>query len=211
MDKPPILPLYEAFFIMSMNLYCESALDSIEEIGSVFEHAYEEKDREVIDQNMDLILNNLQNIIMQGASLSRFFWPSKSGENNIHKKRGQYLRKVFSIKETSPLKNRTLRNSIEHFDEKLDTYFSEMRVGYTVNKYIGAEPDPNGVKNHFFRAYFIDTATFEILGQKLKIEPLMNEIYEIHEKLEFFRQSMNFRSKRSKDARDKEKQSRHRG
>jgi hypothetical protein len=67
----------------------------------------------------------------------------------------------------------------------------------TLNRYLGAEPPQNGVKKHFFRAYFVDTGTFEILGQKLKIEPLVNEIYDIHEKLGVFRKTMRFKVKES--------------
>ncbi len=193
MENYAIQPHCEAFFIIGMLFNCESAMDSIEDINTIFDAAQKKENADIIDECMNSILNNLQNIISQGASLSRFFWPSQAGEQKIHKKRAKYLREVFEVNENSPLKNRTLRNAIEHFDEKLDIYFQKPEVGFFLNKYIGPEPDRNGVKNHFFRAYFIDTATFEILGQKLKIEPLVEEIYSIYEKLEIFRKSERFK------------------
>jgi predicted P-loop ATPase len=134
MENYPIQPQYEAFFIESMLLNCESALDSIAEIDSIFEAADQRDDREIIDENLTYILDGLQNVISQGAALSRFFWPPKNGEEKIHKKRAKYLRDVFEIKESSPLKNRNLRNAIEHFDEKLDVYFKEPKVGYIINR-----------------------------------------------------------------------------
>ena len=58
---------------------------------------------------------HLQNIIIQSAALSRYFWPPRNRVkelNKIHKKRAEYLREAFEISKNSALKNRDLRNQL---------------------------------------------------------------------------------------------------
>lgn len=95
------------------------------------------------------------------------------------KKRGEELRRQYNISDDSPLKSRDLRNAIEHFDERLDQYFSGAVVGTIIPHYIGSEPPPSQVKCHFFRAYFMDTGVFELLGHRYHIEPLSRELWRI--------------------------------
>lgn len=58
------------------------------------------------------ILNDLQNMVVQAGSLSRYFWPVRKG----HEARAAALRRAFDMSESSPLFSRDLRNAIEHFD-----------------------------------------------------------------------------------------------
>ena len=190
MENYPILPHCEAFYIMSMLFNCDSALDSLEEIDGIFEEMHTKEDLNVLDENIDSVLNNLQNLVGQGAALSRFFWPVRNGKLSQHERRGKRLRDALLVDDESPLKNRELRNAIEHFDEKLDTYLSGRVVGNILPKYIGVELDRHGVPNHFFRAYFIDKGVFEILGHRLHIRPLINEIYRIYRLLMEFQSKM---------------------
>lgn len=190
MNDYAIWPHCEAFYIMSILFNCDSALDSLEDIDAIFEEMHKKEDLSVLDEHIDIILNNLQNIVGQGAALSRFFWPVRAGKENRHDRRAKVLREAFQIDDSSPLKNRDLRNAIEHFDEKLDTYLSGRVVGYILPKYIGPEPDRHGVPNHFFRAYFVDKGVFEILGHRLHIEPLVNEIYRVNDLLTEFQKNM---------------------
>lgn len=190
MEDYAIYPHCEAFYIMSMMFNCDSALDSLEVIDSIFEEMHTKEDTTVLHDNIDVILNNLQNIVGQGASLSRYFWPARSGKNKEHDLRAEQLRGAFAIDDYSPLKNRDLRNAIEHYDEKLDTYLKGRVIGNILPKYIGPEPARDGVPHHFFRAYFVDKAVFEILGHRLSIEPLIKEIYRIDELLAEFQQDM---------------------
>lgn len=190
MDDFAIYPHCEAFYIMSMIFNCDSALDSLDVVDAIFEEMHKNEDLTVLNDYTDDILNNLQNIVGQGASLSRFFWPARCGKTNEHELRAKRLREAFGIDDSSPLKNRDLRNAIEHYDEKLDTYLKGRVIGNILPKYIGPEPERHGVPHHFFRAYFVDKAVFEILGHRLNIEPLVNEIYRINDLLTEFQQKM---------------------
>src|SRR3546814_8574091 len=82
-------------------------------------------------EKKDILLDCLQNVVNQSGAISRYFFPSRDGvkgtdKKTIHRDRGQYLSKVFDVKDDSHLMNRALRNSIEHFDERLDLYLQEI-------------------------------------------------------------------------------------
>lgn len=65
---------------------------------------------------------------------------------------------------------------MEHFDERLDKYLAKGVVGTIFPEYFGLEGKGDDVPLHFFRAYSIETGTFEMLGERFEIEPLANEL-----------------------------------
>lgn len=131
------------------------------------------------DIDSHAVLDELQNIIVQAAAVSRYFWPSGSG----HEARGRDLRQQFQVAEDSPLKSRDLRNMIEHFDEKLDHYLARGIVGHIIPHYFGPMGRSRGVPQHFFRAYFTNVGVFEILGKRYEIEPIAKELWRLQKLL----------------------------
>lgn len=121
-------------------------------------------------------LNRVQNIVLRGAAISRFLWPTGAK----YKKRGETLRKALATTESSLLYSRTLRNRMEHFDEYLDDYLQTITAGSFIPDHFG--PKPSGYRGpfHLFRAYFIDTGEFEILGATSLVPPIADEIGRIH-------------------------------
>lgn len=123
---------------------------------------------EMTDELRNQILDNLQNILVHSAAISRYFWPSYCNDktkNNIFKRRGLELKDIFELNDNSPLKSRELRNTLERFDENLDLYLHEKPlVGRVFAAYVGGYPESE-VPLHFFRAYYIDIGIFEVLGQ----------------------------------------------
>lgn len=90
------------------------------------------------------------------------------------------LRKAFQLDDSSPLKDRSLRDALEHFDERLDQFLLVNDAG------------------HFFPTPMIDDHTlvdeptakifklvdptegyFAILGKKYQFEPIMPEVARI--------------------------------
>lgn len=181
---------YQAFYIESMLSITSSAIDSTEKLKIIFD-----PNADLTNIHQDEILDWVQNIFTQAAALSRYFWTVKN-KNKLHKKRSQYLRKVFNISENSPIKNRDLRNMIEHFDENLDVFVNQPVVGTIIPNHVGLEPEDNGVPYHVFRAFYYRIGVFEVLGQKFQLQPVVNEIYEIHRKLiDFVEAGFVFRTK----------------
>ena len=174
-----IWPPAEVFYIHSMLFNSRSAVTSIDRVSAIFKAISEgtagEKGGE---REMDEILNNLQNIIVNGAALSRFLWPPRKE----HAWRGAQIQRSLGISDSSPLRSRDLRNDIEHIDERLDEYLEKGLVGYVHPQYVGPTQSSE-VPTHFFRAYFVDTGHFQLLGKKYDIPPLAEAIVELHDKL----------------------------
>ena len=167
---------YEAFYIQSMLFNARAAAGSIEQINAVM-HVVQENSPEdpVSALPVHLLLEHLQNLILHAAALSRYFWPSR----DKHEWRGAQLRRALSVGDDSPLKSRDLRNAIEHFDERLDVYLEEGLTGHIIPAYVGPMPKSGGVPLHLFRAYFVDTGEFELLGQRFNMPLIAGEVLRV--------------------------------
>ena len=184
-EMPAIWPLYEAFYIESMLFCTASALTSRDFVVNWLQGVEQSSDwSRLMSSGSEQILDELLNIVNQGAALSRYFFPARAGKGQKHEKRAARLREVFDVNASSPLKDRNLRNSIEHFDERLDDYLAKGIAGIILPKYIGYTPDVDDVPHHLFRAFYIDTAIFEVLGERFEIQPLVDEILRIHQLLD---------------------------
>ncbi len=65
--------------------------------------------------------------LVHAAGVSKYFWPSSKDKLSI--KRGEKLREAFPEDSVETLKDRKLRNRIEHFDEYLDKFLLKDPVG----------------------------------------------------------------------------------
>lgn len=181
-----ILTPHHAFYIQSMLFNTTSAFQSCSIAEKIIKKI---SDGEIDPQEKkDILLDCLQNVVNQSGAISRYFSPSRDGKKGtdkktIHKDRGLYLSKVFGVKDDSPLMNRTLRNSIEHFDERLDLYLQDGIVGYIFPSLILPEPEDSYVPHHIFRAYYLKQGIFQVLGERYEIQPIVDEIAKIHDLL----------------------------
>jgi hypothetical protein len=172
---------HEVFYIESMLTITRTAMADQSMLRTIIEELNTGK-----TDHKELVLDIVQNIITHAASISRYFWPSST--DKIHKQRGQRLREAFEINESNPIKNRNVRNFIEHFDEKLDIFLQEGIAGNIIPSHLGKRVTENEDINHFFRAYFIDEWKFHVLGQEFNVHIIINELIRIHLLLEKFNQ-----------------------
>jgi hypothetical protein len=174
-----IWPPAEAFYIHAMLFNTRSAIASIEWVSNMFDTISKgTAGPKGGEKEMDDILNNLQNIVVNGAALSRFLWPP----NKAHEWRGVQLRTALQIDSSSALKSRGLRNDIEHIDERLDEYLEKGVVGYVHPQFVGLTQKQE-VPTHYFRAYFVDSGRFRLLGSEYDIPPIADAIVKLHERL----------------------------
>lgn len=181
-EAPGIWPPYEAFYIESL-LYCtNSALRSATAVRDSLEagrtHA---AGSTAWSKQASNILDGVQNIAIQAAALSRYFWPARS--DAIHARRGQHLREGLNVHEDSPIRNRELRNQIEHFDEALDRLLAGGVAGNVFSQYVGPFPGEDEVPRFLFRAYFTDTGLFELLGHRYPMQPIVDEMSDLHDRV----------------------------
>jgi hypothetical protein len=173
-----IWPPYEAFYIEAMLFNSTSVLESSKLVGQWID-LFEKSERENLPYPpQQVILDALQNLVNHAAALSRYFWPSR--DKDIHKDRSVHLQRRFGVDDNSPLKSRDLRDSIEHFDERLDRYVASGITGHIVPFFVGRTPEDSQVPLHIFRAYYLDTGIFVVLGKQFNIRPILDEVERIH-------------------------------
>ncbi|WP_303827022.1 hypothetical protein [Asticcacaulis taihuensis] len=186
-DEFGIEPIHVAFYVEAMIFNTSSALQACERAVNIIEQIEDGK-LDVQAQKGDL-LDALQNIINHSGAISRFFWPPEATPRktkslkNLHKNRADYLKRTFGISESSALSNRALRNAIEHFEERLDLYLSDGIVGHVFPSLILGKPEETEIPHHIFRAYYLETGEFQILGERYAIEPIVDELVALHERL----------------------------
>lgn len=190
LDNPAFTP-YHIFYIESILFNCTSVRRSDNVIEALFSRFEKDRDAGVKSElPTTALLGEMQNITIHAGSISRFLWPSPTKDKEMsesHKIRGETLRKVLDVNDNSPLKNRGLRNAIEHFDERLDKYLSSEITGNIFPEYVGPRPEDDGVPRHIFRAYFIDDYTFVLLNEEFDLFPLIDEVYRVAKILEGFK------------------------
>ena len=177
-NSPAIWPPYRAFYVSGMLFNTQSACTSIEIVSSIIRQLGQDYGL-IATVDTHSALNELQNIVLQGAAVSKYLWPIRRG----HEARGEQLRREFDIDETSPLYSRDLRNGIEHFDERLDSYLASGIVGNIIPEFFGISGDTHGVPTHYFRAFFVDSGEFQLLGDKYKIQPLAEALWSLNQAL----------------------------
>jgi hypothetical protein len=177
-----IWPPHEVFYIESLLHSTGVALRAGADVraalqeGSRFEPSSGEWQQHAFD-----ILSGVQNIVLQGASISRYFWPTRSKEP--HLSRAERLRTSLGVRDDCVLKNRALRNRLEHLDEHLDVFCGGLVAGVVLPSYVGpSAPEPD-VPTYLFRAYYTDIGVFEILGDRFAVQPIYDEIDRLHDRL----------------------------
>ena len=137
------------------------------------------------------VVSAVHEALAHAASLSRFFWPSHAAGKHtadlktLKNRRAKKLRRAFGLADKSPLKDRQLRDALEHFDERLDRFLLDHHVGYFF-------PGPM-VKDHtlsdesagkIFKLVDPEAACFVLLGKKYFFAPVRKEVFHIFEEVE---------------------------
>lgn len=114
-------------------------------------------------------------ILHRSAALSRVFWPASKKPAVIT--RGRFLRDLFELGSDSALNpdSRDLRNTIEHWDERLDAdeWYLAMDSKYrrlVIGPFTDLQPD-----EYTLRAYDPTTDTARCGTDELPIRPLVKE------------------------------------
>jgi hypothetical protein len=124
------------YYVMSECYRAISALDELERLAGI---------REVLQPGVERlelksILDQLRLALMASASVSRVFWPVRNASKKA-RARATRLKELFGLDDDHPLASRRLRNSIEHFDERLDEwvgvaprpYLTEQTVAHPID------------------------------------------------------------------------------
>ena len=171
-----IFATYEAFYIQSIMYTADRCLESFER--------YDKLRRDGgagVDQ-----VSAVHEALGHAASLSRYFWQSGAGPRKrpkmsaLQKARAQKLRDAFGLSDSSALRDRSLRDSLEHFDERLDEYLLRSGAGqYLPLPRVGdSDGLPDGIK-HIFKLVDPERQVFVILDRRFEFGPILAEVEQI--------------------------------
>lgn len=180
MDEPRakgIEPAHQGFYVQSMLFNAIAAVRSAQTAYAMLTAVRENGSYE--DLYGTRFLSELQNLVVNAGALSRYFWPARAD----HRWRGAELRQAFQIGDDHPLKDRKFRNAIEHFDENLDDYLDGGVFGCILPEHIGPALHSGGIPTHIFRAFYVDTGKFQLLGDTYDIQPVADAVAELHGQL----------------------------
>ena len=177
-----IWPPYEAFYIEAMLFNTTAALTAAETVARVMDALESGEVSDFGDIDQQAILDALQNIVAHSAMLSKFLWPVRQRPEHLN--RAEHLRIRLAVADDSALKNRSLRDYLEHFDERLDLHLRGGIVGHIIPSFVGySSQDESGVPLHVFRAFYVDRGLFKTLSDSYEIQPILDEVHRIHELL----------------------------
>lgn len=162
-------------YVQAMQFHAHNALYSLE------------RKKEIIERNKTALrsadcqlalFNEQQNILAQASAVSRYFWPSRRSSEA----RGSALRECLSIAGGDPLYDRSLRNALEHYDERLDAFLSENGSQNYVTEFYGNRSDLPA-DSCFLKAFFVDQDVFYVLGEEYSFSPIILSIGELNTKI----------------------------
>lgn len=168
-----IIPYYEAFYIHSIHYAADRASLAFER----YKVAVADRD------DPAMIVALVQEALTHAAALSRFFWPSPRKGDQLAPARGKKLRQAFGLEDSSPLSSREVRNAIEHFDERLDSFLLPERFGYFFpTPRIGSHGLADEITGNIFKLVDPESEIFVLLGEKYEFGPIRKAVFDIYAK-----------------------------
>jgi hypothetical protein len=163
-DCNGISPPFLVFYVFSIQYAAGRSTQSFEMLERMI----------ALRSSADSIMAEVQDALTHAAALSRFFWPA--AKDTLSQKRGTQLRTLFKIDDASALRDRALRNSFEHFDERLDEYLLRNNVGHFFpNAVVGAFKRSDEVPSHIFKLIDPIAGTCVILGEEFEYKHIFQE------------------------------------
>lgn len=133
---------------------------------------------------------NARAVANAAAMISKILWPGQMRKardedgqqferrRQLAEIRGPALREALGVSNESPLKNRAVRDAIEHFDERLDRRLSSPNRNIILNSlgppnmfHVEGEPDP-----FYLHHYDPQTTNYTILGDSMCIAEVENAL-----------------------------------
>lgn len=145
--------MHEVFYIHSIIFAASRANDAFDAARYLYDHNAADSD----------IFSVMQEALMHVAALSRYFWPVRG---SLAGRRGEKLRMAFCLTEDSVLKQRELRNAIEHYDEYLDRFLLSGPAGECFpNPIVTDDGIFPGEAQHAFKLLDVENCKCVILGK----------------------------------------------
>lgn len=130
-----------------------------------------------------------QAFLVSAANISKILWGvDKPRDKKKRYKQRKPLRKKLGISDKSVLNNRTVRNCFEHFDEKIDIWFSSSKNKVFVDSNIGPENMIGNLKkSDHLRFYDTEKNSISFRGIEFPVKPVVLEMIKLKEKIKLYK------------------------
>ena len=130
-----------------------------------------------------LFFRELHGFLSHAAAISRLLWPPRERDAQARARadaRGEYLRTVLNVDDTHVLHNRALRNHLEHFDVRLDTWAQETTHGAMIDMNVGPIAmflgGPGIGPGDLVRNFDPSTRVFSFRGDEFNVQDLVTGV-----------------------------------
>lgn len=113
---------------------------------------------------------SIQSILVAAGNVSKVLWPS----DKKYKMRGERLRQILKVKDENILSDRKFRNHFEHYDSRIEEYFSKQSQGVYID--LAMNPSFPGRKLNSHRGYNSFNNTLEFRGETLDLNEILNAL-----------------------------------
>ena len=166
-------PRFEKAYLRELLIQSDYARTSLERMNEILTG----------ERTPALFFREAQGFLSHAAAISRILWPPRAKDTRA-KDRGKHLLAVLRVPDNHPLRTRTLRDHLEHFDERLDQWCQETTHGGIIDLCIGpASLFVKGAavgRGDFLRVYEPDRKVFTFRGDEFNIQELATGVDGIH-------------------------------
>ncbi|WP_345977990.1 hypothetical protein [Sulfurimonas sp. HSL3-7] len=177
--KMGIQPAHKIFYYYSILYTAECSVRAFEFYEYLLAH-----------DNVDSIqlVGAVQEAIGHAGALAFYFWNNGSSRQpkeikDYIKQRSENLKNEFDLDDDSALKNRSIRNTFEHFDEKIDVALLNTLAGVfypmpIIQSHKTIEEEQVG---KYFKLLDIEEKCLVLLNQKFFFENIQKEVNKIYQ------------------------------
>jgi len=125
--------------------------------------------------DMDRIWYSIQGVLVAAANVSKLLWPNPRDEHIPY--RGEMLRQILGVPDDSPLRSRTLRNTFEHFDTRLEDWMLSSERHAFVDENVGPISMLPKVRDEDRHRHFDSTTwTVYFRGKAYELRPMIETL-----------------------------------
>lgn len=173
-------------YLREIEAQCRYAIYAIDILDIVMsEFKLNKKDREKREYFLREIFRALHSFLTHTSNISKIFWPVEQGKKQATRAaRALHLKELLEMSDNDPIKNRDLRNHLEHYDERLDLWSETSLHKNMASDSIGDWGSIQGIRDEdVMRWYDPADKSFRFRGIRYDIHALFLAVVALHQKL----------------------------